>query len=159
MSELWLCINLPSSLAIDDCFFFFLNKVCIFSSLSSAIIGPPSIALHSHEGNIEVSITDPEFSIKSLREVYGSPSYNITYWRDGEGEKEGKEKVRIEKQRDYWLSGFLWVISDRNICSFSQTFPTGGSYKCLILDTFDLWSVRIRLIYSQSVCLNSERNS
>ncbi|XP_034549890.1 interleukin-10 receptor subunit beta-like [Notolabrus celidotus] len=51
------------------------------------IIGPPSVSLLSHRGNLDVSITDPHFSISSLRTVYNSPTYNITYWRDGQPEK------------------------------------------------------------------------
>ncbi|XP_074551301.1 interleukin-10 receptor subunit beta-like isoform X2 [Halichoeres trimaculatus] len=60
------------------------------------IIGPPNITLHSYRGDIEVSITDPEFSIKSLRDVYSSHSYNITYWRDGQKEK-AKYRTAIQQ--------------------------------------------------------------
>ncbi|XP_020487586.2 cytokine receptor family member b4 [Labrus bergylta] len=47
------------------------------------IIGSPGVSLLSHGQYIEVSVTDPEFSNSALRTVYSSPTYNITYWRDG----------------------------------------------------------------------------
>ncbi|XP_060909534.1 interleukin-10 receptor subunit beta-like [Labrus mixtus] len=47
------------------------------------IIGSPAVSLLSHGQYIEVSVTDPEFSNSTLRTVYSSPTYNITYWRDG----------------------------------------------------------------------------
>ncbi|CAJ1078863.1 interleukin-10 receptor subunit beta-like [Xyrichtys novacula] len=51
------------------------------------IIGPPSVSVLAQGKNIEVSITDPKFAISSLRDVYGTPTYYITYWREGQPEK------------------------------------------------------------------------
>lgn len=57
-------------------------------TLSEAEIGPPSVILNASGINIEVTIMDPVFRIKTFRDVYTMASYNITYW-----EKDHKDKV------------------------------------------------------------------
>ncbi|XP_046902678.1 interleukin-10 receptor subunit beta-like isoform X1 [Hypomesus transpacificus] len=51
-------------------------------------IGPPSVILNASGINIEVTIMDPVFRIKTFRDVYTMASYNITYW-----EKDHKDKA------------------------------------------------------------------
>ncbi|XP_067458958.1 interleukin-10 receptor subunit beta-like [Thunnus thynnus] len=48
------------------------------------VIGSPSVSLFPNEGAIEVSITDPVFATSSLRDVYQSAVYTITYWKADE---------------------------------------------------------------------------
>ncbi|XP_041856724.1 interleukin-10 receptor subunit beta-like [Melanotaenia boesemani] len=51
------------------------------------IIGPPSVTLLSSGGKLEVFIKDPVFKNTTLQQVYHRVTYNITYWREGEGKK------------------------------------------------------------------------
>lgn len=51
------------------------------------VIGSPNVSLLSYDATIEVSIKDPVFRISTLRNVYPSATYNITYWKDGQEEK------------------------------------------------------------------------
>ncbi|XP_078119142.1 interleukin-10 receptor subunit beta-like isoform X2 [Sander vitreus] len=51
------------------------------------IIGAPNVSLFSNGATIEVSIKDPVFRISSFRGVYNLATYNITYWKDGQKEK------------------------------------------------------------------------
>uniref|UniRef100_UPI0037E92B68 interleukin-10 receptor subunit beta-like isoform X2 n=1 Tax=Semicossyphus pulcher TaxID=241346 RepID=UPI0037E92B68 len=75
---------------------------------STALIGPPSVSLVSNGDNMEVSITDPEFSISSLKKAYTHPTYNITYWRDGQKEK-AKSITRILQNRVVLDELDLWT--------------------------------------------------
>ncbi|XP_068602477.1 interleukin-10 receptor subunit beta-like [Brachionichthys hirsutus] len=51
------------------------------------VIGPPNVTLYSSGASIEVGVRNPAFSISELKEVYGSVTYNITYWQDGQRDK------------------------------------------------------------------------
>ncbi|XP_068185373.1 interleukin-10 receptor subunit beta-like [Antennarius striatus] len=51
------------------------------------IIGPPNVTLFASGASIEVSIKDPAFSVSTLRDVYGSVTYNVTYWEDSQRDK------------------------------------------------------------------------
>ncbi|KAK5861500.1 hypothetical protein PBY51_022892 [Eleginops maclovinus] len=50
-------------------------------------ISSPIISLLSNGAAIEVIIQDPVFRISSLRQVYSSATYNITYWQDSQKQK------------------------------------------------------------------------
>lgn len=50
-------------------------------------IGPPNVTLLSNGGTLEVAITDPEFTISTLRSVFSSATYNISYWKDGRSDE------------------------------------------------------------------------
>ncbi|KAM9344466.1 interleukin-10 receptor subunit beta-like isoform 2-T2 [Pholidichthys leucotaenia] len=52
-----------------------------------ATIGPPSVSLTSTGTSLEVLITEPRFTNSHLRDVYGSFTYNISYWKSGEEEQ------------------------------------------------------------------------
>lgn len=41
----------------------------------------------SNGPTIEVSIKEPKFAFSELRKVYSLPTYNLTYWKDGQKEK------------------------------------------------------------------------
>ncbi|KAM6978354.1 interleukin-10 receptor subunit beta-like [Tautogolabrus adspersus] len=60
------------------------------------IIGSPGVSLLSNGQHIEVSVSDPEFSNSALRNVYSSPTYNITYWRDGHKDQ-AKSLTKIQQ--------------------------------------------------------------
>uniref|UniRef100_A0A8C6LWC1 Interleukin 10 receptor, beta n=1 Tax=Nothobranchius furzeri TaxID=105023 RepID=A0A8C6LWC1_NOTFU len=51
---------------------------------SVAIIGSPSVLLMSHHQTLVVSIEDPKFILSSLRNVFHSVFYNISYWKMGQ---------------------------------------------------------------------------
>ncbi|XP_029386296.1 interleukin-10 receptor subunit beta-like [Echeneis naucrates] len=48
------------------------------------IIGSPNVSLLSNGATIEVSIKDPVFAVSTLRNVYISATYNISYWKDSQ---------------------------------------------------------------------------
>ncbi|KAF3842769.1 hypothetical protein F7725_001618 [Dissostichus mawsoni] len=50
-------------------------------------ITSPNVSLLSNAAAIEVIIQDPVFRISSLRALYSSATYNITYWQDGQRQK------------------------------------------------------------------------
>ncbi|KAM9802198.1 interferon alpha/beta receptor 1a-like isoform 4-T9 [Syngnathus typhle] len=52
-----------------------------------AMIGSPNVSLISNGATIGISVKDPTFAISDLRSVYGTATYNITYWKDGQNEK------------------------------------------------------------------------
>ncbi|XP_019731226.1 interleukin-10 receptor subunit beta-like isoform X2 [Hippocampus comes] len=54
---------------------------------SDTVIGSPNVLLISNGATIRISIQDPAFAVSDLRSVYGTASYNITYWKDGQNEK------------------------------------------------------------------------
>nr|XP_046261173.1 cytokine receptor family member b4 [Scatophagus argus] len=54
---------------------------------TDTIIGSPNVTLISSGDSIEVSIKDPVFRFSALRNVYSSPTYKITYWKEGQKEK------------------------------------------------------------------------
>ncbi|XP_071341636.1 interleukin-10 receptor subunit beta-like isoform X1 [Trachinotus anak] len=62
------------------------------------IIGSPNISLFSNGATIEVSIKDPVFAVSSLRNVYISATYNISYWKDGQKEK-AKHISNVQQNR------------------------------------------------------------
>lgn len=64
---------------------------------SSASISPPTVTLHPAGKFLEVIITDPVFKISSLREVYTSPTYNVTYWKSGEEDEVTAGTEKLEK--------------------------------------------------------------
>ncbi|XP_071341642.1 interleukin-10 receptor subunit beta-like isoform X2 [Trachinotus anak] len=66
--------------------------------LTTAIIGSPNISLFSNGATIEVSIKDPVFAVSSLRNVYISATYNISYWKDGQKEK-AKHISNVQQNR------------------------------------------------------------
>ncbi|XP_054643630.1 interleukin-10 receptor subunit beta-like [Dunckerocampus dactyliophorus] len=51
------------------------------------IIGSPSVSLFSNGAALVISIEDPVFAISTLKDVYSTATYNITYWKDGQSEK------------------------------------------------------------------------
>ncbi|XP_029979920.1 interleukin-10 receptor subunit beta-like [Sphaeramia orbicularis] len=67
------------------------------------IIGPPAVSLVSSGVDIEVSITDPVFSISELRRVYSTITYSIIYWK--EGQKEQAKNISKIQQNRVSLSG------------------------------------------------------
>nr|XP_049583072.1 interleukin-10 receptor subunit beta [Syngnathus scovelli] len=54
---------------------------------SDTMIGSPNVSLISNGATIGISVKDPTFAISDLRSVYGTATYNITYWKDGQNEK------------------------------------------------------------------------
>ncbi|KAM9709590.1 cytokine receptor family member b4 [Menidia menidia] len=50
-------------------------------------IGPPSVSLLPVGPALEVIIQDPVFSISTLRNVYSSAFYNLTYWKQEQPEQ------------------------------------------------------------------------
>ncbi|KAI4805484.1 hypothetical protein KUCAC02_010098 [Chaenocephalus aceratus] len=50
-------------------------------------ITSPNVSLLSNAAAIEVIIEDPVFRISSLRAIFSSATYNITYWQDGQRQK------------------------------------------------------------------------
>ncbi|KAI7808634.1 cytokine receptor family member b4 [Triplophysa rosa] len=60
-------------------------------------ISGPHVELKSRKGQTEVHITDPPMKKKNLRDVFGSISYLIRYWKEGEVTKEEliREQNRI----------------------------------------------------------------
>ncbi|KAL6101071.1 il10rb [Pungitius sinensis] len=63
-----------------------------------SIISSPNVTLFSNGAAIEVSITDPVFTISALRKVYHSATYNITYWKDGQKEQ-ARSMSNIQQNR------------------------------------------------------------
>uniref|UniRef100_A0A3Q3XM82 Uncharacterized protein n=1 Tax=Mola mola TaxID=94237 RepID=A0A3Q3XM82_MOLML len=63
------------------------NKITLDND---SVIGPPGVTLFSSGTTIEVSIKDPVFAISTLREVYNFLTYSITYWKEGEREKQDR---------------------------------------------------------------------
>ncbi|KAF6734260.1 Interleukin-10 receptor subunit beta [Oryzias melastigma] len=61
-------------------------------------IGPPNVSLHSNRANLEVSIKDPVFVKSTLREIFTSATYNITYWKK-EQKKELKHINGLQQNR------------------------------------------------------------
>ncbi|XP_053732286.1 interleukin-10 receptor subunit beta-like [Synchiropus splendidus] len=57
------------------------NSLTLFRD---TVIGPPGLALLSRGSSLEVVITDPEFSVSSLRSTFPDATYNLSYWREGE---------------------------------------------------------------------------
>nr|XP_057938430.1 interleukin-10 receptor subunit beta-like [Doryrhamphus excisus] len=51
------------------------------------IIGSPNVSLFSNGATIDVTIEDPVFALSTLRDVYSTATYNITYWKDDQSEK------------------------------------------------------------------------
>lgn len=51
------------------------------------VIGPPNVSLHSDGLVMSVSLRDPVFAVSSLRSVFSSPTFNLTYWKDGDQEE------------------------------------------------------------------------
>ncbi|KAM8855734.1 interleukin-10 receptor subunit beta-like isoform 2-T2 [Spinachia spinachia] len=62
------------------------------------IISSPNVSLFSNGAAIEVRIKDPVFTISTLRKVYHSATYNITYWKDGQREK-ARSMSNIQQNR------------------------------------------------------------
>ncbi|XP_028249425.1 interleukin-10 receptor subunit beta-like isoform X2 [Parambassis ranga] len=52
-----------------------------------SFIDAPIVTLLSNGPTLEVIIKDPLFWISTLRDVYNSATYNITYWKKGQKEK------------------------------------------------------------------------
>ncbi|XP_037543093.1 interleukin-10 receptor subunit beta [Nematolebias whitei] len=84
------------------------------------IIGSPNVSVLSNGWTLEVSITDPEFHDSSLRDVYSSASYNITYWKRGQEEKSKYELVKqtrvvlnnLDPKSEYCVQ--VRIVTDRN---------------------------------------------
>ncbi|KAM9804798.1 interleukin-10 receptor subunit beta-like [Neosynchiropus ocellatus] len=57
------------------------NSLTLFKD---TVIGPPGLTLLSRGASLEVVITDPEFSVSSLRSTFPDAAYNLSYWREGE---------------------------------------------------------------------------
>ncbi|KAA0716168.1 hypothetical protein E1301_Tti019910 [Triplophysa tibetana] len=68
--------------------------MCVF--VFEANISGPHVELKSRKGQTEVHITDPPMKMKNLRNVFGSISYLIHYWKEGE---ETKEELIREQNR------------------------------------------------------------
>ncbi|XP_041662418.1 interleukin-10 receptor subunit beta-like isoform X2 [Cheilinus undulatus] len=60
------------------------------------IIGSPGLSLLANGRTMEVSISDPNFTMSSFRAVYGSPIYSIAYWKDGHKD-DAKNKTGINQ--------------------------------------------------------------
>lgn len=45
------------------------------------------MSLHSDGLVMSVSLRDPVFAVSSLRAVFSSPTFNLTYWKDGDQEE------------------------------------------------------------------------
>ncbi|XP_017297555.1 interleukin-10 receptor subunit beta [Kryptolebias marmoratus] len=61
------------------------------------VIGPPEVSVLSNGQTLEVSMTDPKFSHSSLRNVFISASYNITYWK--KGQKDKSKQIAVTQTR------------------------------------------------------------
>uniref|UniRef100_A0A1A7WD89 Interleukin 10 receptor, beta n=3 Tax=Iconisemion striatum TaxID=60296 RepID=A0A1A7WD89_9TELE len=79
------------------------------------VIGPPSVLLISYHQTLVVGIEDPKFVHSSLRNVFHSVSYNISYWKMGQ-EREPRHRDRIRQSRmvldslDPWSEYCVQVI-------------------------------------------------
>lgn len=61
-------------------------------------IGPPNVTILRIGTSLEVSITDPGFKTSSLRAVYYSATYNITYWNSSQ-KQEAKTLSDLQQNR------------------------------------------------------------
>uniref|UniRef100_A0A1A8LQU6 Interleukin 10 receptor, beta n=2 Tax=Nothobranchius pienaari TaxID=704102 RepID=A0A1A8LQU6_9TELE len=62
------------------------------------IIGSPRVLLMSHHQTLVVSIEDPKFILSSLRNVFHSVFYNISYWKMGQ-DRELRRRDRTSQNR------------------------------------------------------------
>ncbi|XP_013881259.1 interleukin-10 receptor subunit beta [Austrofundulus limnaeus] len=84
------------------------------------IIGPPNVTVLSHGRTLDVSITDPKFHSSSLRDVYNSASYKVTYWKKGQKDKSEHKEVQqtrvvlsnLEPKSEYCVQ--VRIVTDHN---------------------------------------------
>lgn len=61
------------------------------------VIGPPAVSLVSSGAALEVSISDPEFRLSTVANVFGPPKYHISYWP--QGHKHMATSVLVQQNR------------------------------------------------------------
>uniref|UniRef100_A0A8C7VBJ2 Interleukin 10 receptor subunit beta n=2 Tax=Oncorhynchus mykiss TaxID=8022 RepID=A0A8C7VBJ2_ONCMY len=82
-------------------------------------LGPPGVALVSSGAVIEVSINDPVLKISEFKDLYNNAHFNITYWKEGQEEKDKSMKctplrkvvLALEPWTRYCVQ--VWVYTQR----------------------------------------------
>ncbi|XP_035629354.1 interleukin-10 receptor subunit beta-like isoform X1 [Oncorhynchus keta] len=82
-------------------------------------LGPPGVTLVSSGAVIEVSINDPVLRISEFKDVYNHANFNITYWKEGQEEKDKNTKctplrkvvLALEPWTRYCVQ--VWVYTQR----------------------------------------------